>query len=116
MNKSLLAGFVLVLVLFISGCGSDSPNNTNAGNSAEPDSEVRVSFTGEIVEIHGTGAVVFVKEGEILSSGSRVSVDLSVNNEETFQVGDSVKVVYDGVIRESDPLQINTIAVEKIKE
>ncbi|MEH7250151.1 DUF3221 domain-containing protein [Neobacillus niacini] len=41
-------------------------------------------------------------------------VDLSVNNDETFQVGDKIKVGFDGIIKESNPAQINTLSVELV--
>ncbi|GAA0603335.1 hypothetical protein GCM10009001_20370 [Virgibacillus siamensis] len=42
-------------------------------------------------------------------------VDLSVNNDKTFQVGDKIKVGFDGKILESNPAQINTLSVELIE-
>jgi len=44
-----------------------------------------------------------------------VVVDISVKNDEAFQVGDKVKVGYDGAIRESSPAQINTLSVDLIE-
>lgn len=41
-------------------------------------------------------------------------VNLSVNSDETFQIGDRIKVGYDGTIMESNPAQINTLSVELI--
>jgi len=39
---------------------------------------------------------------------------LSVNNDEAFQVGDEIKVGYDGTIMESYPTQIYTLSVELV--
>ncbi|WP_270577403.1 DUF3221 domain-containing protein [Caldibacillus thermoamylovorans] len=50
-----------------------------------------------------------------MKSGSRVHVDLSKNSETDFHVGDKVKVGYDGEVRESDPLQINVVFIEKVE-
>ena len=45
----------------------------------------------------------------------RIFVDLSVNRAVTFQVGDEIEVVFDGVMRESNPAQINTLSVELVE-
>jgi len=42
-------------------------------------------------------------------------VDLSVANDATLQRADQIKVGYDGDVRESDPLRINTTFVQLIK-
>lgn len=78
-------------------------------------SDVTSTFTGTITEIYDQTALVQVDEGEIIKSGSRVHVDLSKNSETDFHVGDKVKVGYDGDVRESDPLQINVVSIEKIE-
>jgi uncharacterized OB-fold protein len=70
---------------------------------------VRVSFEGRIEELLDNRAIVQVEKGNF---SGRVLVDLSVNETETFQVGDKVKVEYDGQVRESDPAQINTLSVK----
>jgi len=68
------------------------------------------SFTGTIKEIMEKTAIV-----ESSFSGA-VFVNLAVNREETFEVGDTVRVYFTGEIRESNPAQIDTIAVEKIEQ
>ncbi|MFS0574106.1 hypothetical protein AB1K83_00590 [Sporosarcina sp. 179-K 3D1 HS] len=101
MSKIRNAVIALALIALLTACGHPDPN---------------VTFTGTILDIHGPSATVVADEGEeIRRSGSEVTVDLSVNEEETFEVGNRVKVTYDGVIREIHPLSINTIAVEKVK-
>ena len=42
--------------------------------------------------------------------------DLSVNEAETFRVGDKIKVGFDGTIKESNPAQINTLSVELVDQ
>ncbi|XXM73129.1 DUF3221 domain-containing protein [Lysinibacillus sphaericus] len=73
---------------------------------------VRVSFEGRIEEILENRAIDQVEKGNFTG---RVLIDLSVNDTERFQVGDKVKVEYDGQIRESDPAQVNTLSVKGIK-
>jgi hypothetical protein len=75
----------------------------------------KATFTGTIEEINGQSALVSIEEGEILKSGSSVYVNLSVNSQGMFQVGDKVKVGYDGTTMESSPLQIKTLTLEKVE-
>ena len=74
------------------------------------------TFIGIIEEIYGQKeGLINVEEGGILQSSSKVWVDLSVNPSETYQVGDKVKVGYDGEIKESYPAQIKTLSVERVE-
>ena len=50
-----------------------------------------------------------------LTGGGTVFVHLSVNNTETFQVGDKIKAGFDGTILGLNPGQINTLFVEAIE-
>lgn len=75
--------------------------------------EVEAEFTGTIIEINGYFAIVSAdEEQDIRSSGDLVEVNLSVNEETMFNVGDRVKVGYDGAIQEKYPLGINALYVE----
>lgn len=123
MKKKLVALFIILLVGMLFACGTQEINSTEndneneINNGDEDTTSVAIeeySFIGTIEEINGTNAIVSVEEGEILNSGNKVDVNLSVASDTTFQVGDKVKVGYDGVIREIFPLGINTISVEKI--
>lgn len=87
-------GLVLLLTIVLVGC-----NKTEY-------------FTGTIEDITGDIATV---ETTIGSTYYLIDVDLAVNAKETFAVGDTVKVGYDGAIMESHPSQINTVSVEKVK-
>lgn len=78
--------------------------------------DTEATFTGTIEEINGEQALVSIDEGDILLSGSEVMVDLSVADEKVFHAGDQIRVGYDGLVRESLPLGINTMFVEKVNE
>lgn len=82
--------------------------DTSIGTVAE------ATFIGTIEEINGDNALVSIEEGEILNSGNKVDVNLSVASDTTFEIGDKVRVGYDGHIREIFPLGINTTFVELI--
>jgi len=104
----------LICLLFACNNTDNKPITSDTDN--EPiTSDVTSTFTGTITEIYDQTALVHIDEGEITKSGSRVHVDLSKNSETTFHVGDKVKVGYDGEVRESDPLQINVVFIEKVE-
>lgn len=92
-KKSVLFCAILLLCL-LSACSFFAPN-----------------FGGTIEDIDGDTAIVKIEEGEILKSGDKAVVDLSVVRNHDFQIGDKVKVEY-GYVRESSPLKIDTIYVK----
>lgn len=102
--KALAIIFLLVIV----GCSSSTDESEGKFNKPKT---ANLSFSGTIKEINSNTAIVNAKlggeEGDVL-------VNLSVNSEETFQVGDRIKVGYDGTIMESSPAKINTLFVESI--
>ncbi|OCS92115.1 DUF3221 domain-containing protein [Caryophanon latum] len=71
--------------------------------------EEQFFFDGTIVSITGEQAIV---DAVIGGGNMDIVVDLSVNEDETFSVGDVVTVQYDGTIMESHPAQIKTIDVK----
>jgi len=76
--------------------------------------EVQATFVGIIEEVHGESATVFVTETEDKISGL-VTINLTVNDDDTFQVGDKVKVGYDGTTMEISPITIKTLTLEKVE-
>ena len=70
-------------------------------------------FIGIIESIENNHAMVKIEEGDILKSGDKASVDLSVAQNTTFQVGDKIKVRY-GNVGERYPLYIETKSVKLI--
>lgn len=114
-KKSILLMFILLLIFILSACTNDSQENQNSAGGKGQDQEA--IFIGRIEKIHNQTALVSVEEGEILASGSQVGdVDLSLASHITFQIGDKVKVGYDGIIRETHPLSINTTSIELMKD
>lgn len=64
-------------------------------------------FEGTIVELYGQSVLVSVDEGwPIRSSGDQVIVQLHEAQEETADIGDRIRVHYDGMVMESCPLQL----------
>ena len=69
------------------------------------------NFSGLVEEVHDKSILVKVDEGKNLGSDLiSVSLDVKLKDSMTdFQVGDGVKVYYDGNIAESYPAQANTV-------
>lgn len=71
------------------------------------------NFTGVVTEVSDKAIIVSVDEGEDeLKSSDKISVSLDVKLEDSmthFDVGNEVRVFYDGVIAESSPAQVNTV-------
>jgi hypothetical protein len=106
MKLSLLITILLSSLLF--ACTSEEVKDDK--------SEVRATFIGTIEEINDYNAQVLVIESEGINQISGlIAVDFSVNPDETFQVGDKVKVGYDGNVMETAPVQINTLTLEKVE-
>ncbi|MEC2072469.1 hypothetical protein [Alkalihalophilus marmarensis] len=101
MYKHLMRVFMLLTVCLLAACSNE-------------DQMQNAAFTGTIESIHNDSAIIAIEEGEILSSGDKVGVNLAVNEEDMFAVGDQVVVEYDGAVMESYPLQVHTISIKLI--
>ena len=75
---------------------------------------VKATFVGTIEEIHDSTAIVIASESENSKLRGPVEVGLSVNPNETYQVGDKVRVEYDEVM-EVAPVRVSTLKIEKVK-
>jgi len=109
--KRIILVSALILLTFMAACNDSANENGDMNNSSTMENP---TFTGTIQEINDQTALVSAVLVEGNPEGD-VFVDLSVNPDETFRVGDQVKVEFDGTIRESNPAQINTIFVERIE-
>ncbi|NGP45416.1 hypothetical protein G4V62_10780 [Bacillaceae bacterium SIJ1] len=105
--KKLIALILIVSIGLLGAC------TTSSGDHAD-DQESEATFIGTIEELNDEMALVSIKKGDILKSGSLVDVNLSVANGTTFQIGDKIKVGYDGYVREKHPLGIHTTFVELV--
>ncbi len=102
-KKTSILSTILFIALLLASC--------QAGDDHANKQEVEAIFTGTISEINGQNALVDIETGDILKSGNKVYVDVSMS-EENLKLGDKVEVGYDGLIRESHPLGINVIYIE----
>lgn len=101
--KPILISFLLILIL--SGCSKQLNMNTVLN---EP------NFAGTVSEVHEKYILVNVNEDEDVykNSADLITVSLNVKLKDglsEYQVGDEVRVYYDGMIAESYPAQANNV-------
>ena len=111
-NKKIyiVIGLIFLVVLTFTGIyaiNSNKPVDNNNDNNVTQN-----AFIGYIEKITGDTGNVKVIEGNILSSGDSVNVNLQGY---TFEVGTKVKVIYDGNVMETYPLKIKTLDIEKVE-
>src|SRR5690625_3540261 len=97
---------LFIIVLLTASCSNSINGHEEEYTEIETAS---FFFTGTIKEIYDGTALVDGTRGKVL-------VTLSVNNDETFDVGDKVRVGYNGTIMESNPAQIKTLSVDLVDE
>ena len=102
--------FVLAVVSLIClvGCNNRSMNYIIEN---EP------NISGIVEAVYDKYIIIYI-ETDGYPNGAECKVSLDVENEDSithFSVGDEVAVYYDGMIAESDPLQINTVYAITLK-
>ena len=102
MKKCIAFILTVVSVLCLVGCNNRSMNYIIEN---EP------NISGVVEAVHDKYIIIYI-ETDGYPNGAECKVSLDVKNEDSmthFSVGDEVVVYYDGMIAESDPLQINTV-------
>ena len=102
MRKKIILFYFIVVASLLFAC-SENP-------------KVKATFVGTIEEIHSSGTATV---SEIEANDNKrlgiVVIDLPANAEEPFEVGDKVRVGYDGTTLEIAPVRISTITIEKVE-
>ncbi|MDM5249359.1 hypothetical protein [Lysinibacillus sp. G4S2] len=97
-----------LIITFLLCCGLLITCNSN--------SKVKATFIGVIEEmINDREAFVYVNKTEDSPVYGIIYVNLAKNPDETFQVGDKVKVGYDGTVQGTAPLTVTTLSVELVE-
>jgi hypothetical protein len=108
--KRLLA-MVLVLALMI--------GFTSCNVVKDVESESKPNFIGKVIEKYDNSCLVEVVEAKdnYPAKGTEVVVNTDIDDCPQYNVGDFIKIVYNGEIAESYPLQIfNVYEVIKVDE
>lgn len=104
MNKRFYIIFpiVLICILVLAGCNNRSMNYII---------EHEPSISGIVEEVRYNSILIYIQT-DGYPGGASCEVSLDVENTDSYTdvlVGDEVVVYFDGIIAESDPLQINTV-------
>lgn len=88
--------------------------SNNEGNELTQIVEVdnENTFVGTIIGKNVNIATIKVSQGDVLSSSSKINIDLKGNN---FSIGDKVMVKYSGYIMETYPAMVEVESIQKIK-
>lgn len=71
------------------------------------------TFNGKVIEANQNSIIVEPNEGEeIRKTADKISVGLGKNNDEKYEVGSIVKIIYTGSIMETYPAQIEAVSIE----
>lgn len=114
MKKIIIVLCVALAVFGIAACTKDADMDRGDGSDDLDTAMDTVTFAGTIIELNDDSAIVEPFEGEaIRGSADKISIDLG-SSDETFAVGDTIEVEYDGAVMESYPAQVNVLGIEKI--
>ena len=115
--KALLAALTaLILLLSITACARKEDIPAESGDTSGT-SAASYEFTAKVLDNQQTALLVSVDAGsEVYRSGDRALVTFIETDLTSFAEGDHVCIVYDGSIRESYPLQITGLRIEKITD
>lgn len=112
MKKRLLTGLLIFCLAALAGCGQRIRSSEYVSCYAE-DSNGQEYFDAKVLEISENSVLVEPLEGEdVLRSGDRLWVSTNVvtaSGAPTLTVGDEIRVVYDGMIAETYPGQVNNV-------
>ena len=102
MKRSTAFVLALISLICLVGCHNRSMNYIIEN---EP------NISGVVEAVYDKYIIIYI-ETDGYPNGAECKVSLDVENGDSmthFSVGDEVMVYYDGMIAESDPLQINTV-------
>lgn len=105
--KKIIA-LILTLIVFgsLAACDEESQNNATPAH-----------FVGKVIEIYENGYLLEVTdEGNYghLALGTTVQVNINTEDATEYELGDNLKVVFDGAVSKSYPPQVlHVISIEK---
>ena len=102
LKKSLLIMMLLLVNCLLVACNSDS--------------KVKATFTGTIETVNENGGMrVNIEEATDTNLWGLVDVVMQDDTTEKFNVGDKVKVGYNGMTFEKSPVMVQALTLEKIE-
>lgn len=112
MKKIIIMICLVLAAVSITACTKNNAPDRGDGNDTLDMPIETVTFSGTIIELNESSAIVEPFEGEsIRGSADKISINLEGYGE--FTVGDEVVVEYDGTVMESYPAQVNVLGITK---
>lgn len=109
MKKWIPLVLAMFCVLALAGCNTKSMNYII---------ENKPSVTGIVEEVHDDYIIVYSETADGYPNGSYWSISLNVENKDSYTdvvVGDEIVFYYDGMVMETDPLQVSTVYAITLK-
>lgn len=109
MKKIFAIILALMCIMALAGCQSLPANNDTPPGVLPSDGNV--TFIAKVLEVHSGNYLVQPVEGSVeLNSADKITVP--VQSGVNAQVGDYIKVTYNGQLMESYPAQIHQATIE----
>ena len=112
MKRQLLLILTMSLILLAAACGTSSGGESKVGG------DETVTFQATIIEIQDDCYLVELVEGSVeLNSADRITIPMTnMEPSPEPEVGDVLKIEYDGSIAESYPAQITKVYSIRVVE
>lgn len=110
MKKYVAILLTFICVLGLAGCDNKSMNYIISN---------KPSVTGVVEEVHEDYVIMYSETAEGYPYGSHWKVSLNVENQDSYTdlvIGDEIVVYYDGLVMETEPLQMGTVYAITLKE
>lgn len=110
--------FILILALLCAlsliACSKDSGEMGDTNNGGEDEAQTDYYFSGKVLEIYETRCLLEVTDtgNGNFTVGDKIIVNTSIENCPTYDIGDTLTVVFDGKVALSYPAQV--LAVYRI--
>lgn len=118
MKKILSIILTLCFVFLLGACGVDKQQNENPSEDpTNHDEEYTYTFEATVLQTGASSILVQTDDTQMLRSSDQYWTYLPEGvTGEDFAVGDTVKITFDGMIRETYPAQIDALAISIVNK
>lgn len=109
--SKMILSFILITATLLSGCQKNTTNSANLNSNQEKE---QVYFDATVLEVKKKS--IKVKCSESFDSGIPVDEEFSVTTNRVesgelpdLNAGDHIRIAFDGIIKESYPLQLGNV-------
>ena len=124
MKRITALALLLVCLLLVVSCAENQNSNTNDGvgedmNAVEHEAITQPFFSGKVLEVYEGRALIEVTNGgnQEIPVGEKYVVNTNIEGCPEYEVGDYLRVIFDGKVALSYPGQILSVyEIQKIDE